>query len=103
MLWLLGSFRACKLEKGEGRSGSHERPFYCVNVNRTSLDHLLLGEGADIDEMSHGVSIAPHEQRSRPYFWRYPVFRHPCQAGLLLALFLGLRLGRRFLCAGDDV
>jgi hypothetical protein len=24
--------------------------FYCINVNRTSLDHLLLGAGADIDE-----------------------------------------------------
>jgi len=79
MLWLLGSFRACKLEKGEGRSGSHERPFYCVNVNRTSLDHLLLGEGADIDEMSHGVSIAPHEKRSRPYFGAIPSFGTPAK------------------------
>jgi hypothetical protein len=24
--------------------------FYCFNVNRTSLDHLLLGEHADVDK-----------------------------------------------------
>src|SRR6185295_4969022 len=35
-----------------------KRLLYCVKVNRTSLDHLLLGVGADIDEMSHGWSIA---------------------------------------------
>ena len=23
---------------------------YCVNVNRTSLDHLLLGKNADVDK-----------------------------------------------------
>src|SRR5215472_9551528 len=51
--------------KGERRSGSHKRLLYCVNVNRTSLDHLLLGVGADIDEMSHGPSIAPGLERRR--------------------------------------
>ena len=44
--------------KGERRSSSHKRLLYCVKVNRTSLDHLLLGVGADIDQMSHGWSIS---------------------------------------------
>jgi len=35
-----------------------KRLLYCVNVNRTSLDHLLLGEYADIDQVSHEPSIA---------------------------------------------
>ena len=30
---------------------------YCVNVNRTSLDHLLLGKSADVDQMSNSRSI----------------------------------------------
>lgn len=30
-----------------------------INVNRTSLDHLLLGESADIDELSNNLSITP--------------------------------------------
>ena len=34
-----------------------KRLLYCVNVSRTSLDHLLLGGNADIDEMSHDSSI----------------------------------------------
>jgi hypothetical protein len=37
-------------KKGERRSASHKRLLYCVNVNRTSLDHLLLGRNADIDK-----------------------------------------------------
>ena len=28
----------------------HKRLLYCVNVNRTSLDHLLLGRNADVDK-----------------------------------------------------
>ena len=44
--------------KGERRSGSHKRLLYCVNVNRTSLDHLLLGKNADVDQMSNNPSIA---------------------------------------------
>jgi hypothetical protein len=37
-------------EKGERRSVPHKRLLYCVNVNRTSLDHLLLGRNADVDK-----------------------------------------------------
>jgi len=37
-------------EKGERRLVKiHKRLLYCVNVNRTSLDHLLLGKRADVD------------------------------------------------------
>jgi hypothetical protein len=59
----------CLLSYGETRKGGrkrrealgvdHKRLLYCVNVNRTSLDHLLLGESADIDELSNGLSITP--------------------------------------------
>src|SRR5216684_6729882 len=48
-------------EAGERERGArcvHKRLLYCVNVNRTSLDHLLLGGNADVDKMSHGASIA---------------------------------------------
>ena len=51
-----------KQEAGERREAlgvDHKRLLYCVNVNRTSLDHLLLGESADIDQMSNDVSITP--------------------------------------------
>jgi hypothetical protein len=50
-------------EKGERRSVRkiHKRLLYCVNLNRTSLDHLLLGKCADVDRarrmeksLSHG-------------------------------------------------
>src|SRR5262245_22499239 len=51
--------------KGERRSGSHKRLLNCVNVNRTSLDHLLLGVVADIHEMSHGASIPPGKEMGR--------------------------------------
>ena len=36
-------------KKERGARQIYERLLYCVNVNRTSLDHLLLGERADID------------------------------------------------------
>jgi hypothetical protein len=36
--------------KGERRSVPHKRLLYCVKVNRTSLDHLLLGKNADVDK-----------------------------------------------------
>jgi len=36
-------------KKERGARQLHKRLLYCVNVNRTSLDHLLLGESADID------------------------------------------------------
>src|SRR5262249_28755186 len=45
--------------KEERRSGSHKRLLYCFNVNRTSLDHLLLGKRADIDKVSNAPSILP--------------------------------------------
>jgi hypothetical protein len=45
-------------KKGERRPDTHKRLLYCVNVNRTSLDHLLLGESADVDRMSSEVIIA---------------------------------------------
>jgi hypothetical protein len=44
--------------KERGARETHKRLLYCVNVNRTSLDHLLLGESADVDKMSSETSIA---------------------------------------------
>jgi len=46
-------------KRREALGVDHKRLLYCVNVNRTSLDHLLLGESADIDQMSNGPSITP--------------------------------------------
>jgi len=37
-------------EKERGARQPHKRLLYCVNVNRTSLDHLLLGKNADGDQ-----------------------------------------------------
>src|SRR5271157_1039158 len=36
-------------QKERGARQPHKRLLYCVNVNRTSLDHLLLGRNADVD------------------------------------------------------
>jgi len=36
--------------KQQRRSVTHKRLRYYFNVNRTSLDHLLLGRSADIDK-----------------------------------------------------
>ena len=36
--------------KRRGARAPHKRLLYCVNLNRTSLDHLLLGRNADVDE-----------------------------------------------------
>jgi len=36
--------------KKRGARQPHKRLQYCVNVNRTSPDHLLLGRNADIDK-----------------------------------------------------
>ena len=36
--------------KKRGARGDHKRLAYCFNVNRTSLDHLLLGKSADVDK-----------------------------------------------------
>src|SRR5258708_11461348 len=37
-------------EKGRGARQFHKRLLYCFNVNRTSLDHLLLGRCAHVDK-----------------------------------------------------
>jgi hypothetical protein len=37
-------------QKERGAWYLHKRLLYCVNVNRTSLDHLLLGRNADVDK-----------------------------------------------------
>ncbi len=37
-------------QKERGARQLHKRLLYCVNVNRTSLDHLLLGKYADVDK-----------------------------------------------------
>src|SRR5258708_31571528 len=42
---------------GERRSVISQAPLYCFNVNRTSLDHLLLGGNADGDRMSRNPRI----------------------------------------------
>jgi hypothetical protein len=36
--------------KERGARYLHKRLLYYVNVNRTSLDHLLLGRNADVDK-----------------------------------------------------
>ena len=63
---------------------SHKRLLYCVKVNYTSLDHLLLGENADIDKVSSKPSITRNGREVRtigrvcgnaisivPYHFRY--------------------------------
>jgi hypothetical protein len=37
-------------KKERGARQPHKRLRYYVNVNRTSLDHLLLGKNADVDK-----------------------------------------------------
>ena len=44
-------------KRREALGVDHKRLLNCVNVNRTSLDHLLLGESADIDKVSNAPSI----------------------------------------------
>ena len=48
--------------KKRGAWGDHKRLVYYFNVNRTSLDHLLLGAGADVDKLSSGHSIARYKR-----------------------------------------
>jgi hypothetical protein len=55
-------------ERREALGVDHKRLLYCVNVNCTSLDHLLLGESADIDQMSNETSITPEESGCRTNF-----------------------------------
>jgi hypothetical protein len=61
------TFREGEGKRREALGVDHKRLLYCVNVNRTSLDHLLLGESADIDELSNDSSITPGRKR-RIYF-----------------------------------
>jgi len=51
-------------KRREALGVDHKRLLYCVNVNRTSLDHLLLGESADIDKLSNELSITPEEKEA---------------------------------------
>ena len=61
-------------KKERGARQLHERLLYCVNVKRTSLDHLLLGKNADVDKNveSHDYSadcdfrLARQTTRIRP-------------------------------------
>ena len=62
----LANHREIRKWRGERREAlgvDHKRLLYCVNVNRTSLDHLLLGESADIDELSNETSITPDGEK----------------------------------------
>ena len=45
---ITGEFR--QAGQKERRSATHQRLPYYFNVNRTSLDHLLLGRNADVDK-----------------------------------------------------
>jgi len=60
--------RAIADKRREALGVDHERLLYCVNVNRTSLDHLLLGGSADIDKMSNGPSITRDYQQEAGCF-----------------------------------
>src|ERR1700720_2547101 len=45
--------KKCGHDRGTKKRGArqlHKRLFYRFNVNRTSLDHLLLGKNADVDK-----------------------------------------------------
>src|SRR6516164_8056617 len=52
-------------QKERGARLSHKRLLYCVKVNYTSLDHLLLGENADIDKVSSEPSITRNRREVR--------------------------------------
>src|SRR6201987_2382573 len=80
---ILRLWRATK--KGERRSGSHKRLLYCVNVNRTSLDHLLLDVVADIDKVSHAGRIAPLQKRKMGY-WAALRCRPACSQSLVVTV-----------------
>jgi hypothetical protein len=54
-------------EKRREALGKSRAPFYCVNVNRTSLDHLLLGENADVDKVSHAGSIRSKKRPNKRF------------------------------------
>jgi len=60
--------QAAKIKRGARQT--HKRLSYTFKINRTSLDHLLLGKCADIDKMSNAPSILrsffQSSQMSRP-------------------------------------
>jgi len=56
-------------QKERGARYPHKRLLYCVNVNSTSLDHLLLGRKADVDKiMSSELSITRDRRDVRTNF-----------------------------------
>src|SRR5262245_30381481 len=60
---------ASRGERGEGRSGRFtSAPSYCVNVNRTSLAHLLLGINTDTTKSVDTRIIRPSARKESPVF-----------------------------------
>jgi hypothetical protein len=66
----------------------HKRLFYCINVNRSSLDHLLLGVNADVDknvewsEYNAGLGIC-QEQRFLEFGPANSDYRSPRLSGII--------------------
>jgi len=56
------------VRKKEALGKIHKRLLDYIKVNRPSLDHLLLGMDADIDEMSHAPIIARVKKSSERCF-----------------------------------
>jgi hypothetical protein len=57
------------LTGGQNKRGArptHKRLSYTFKINRTSLDHLLLGKCADIDKVSNAPSILRSSPQSLP-------------------------------------
>jgi hypothetical protein len=60
-----GEFNNSRGRRGKKRGAwqNHKRlPYISINLYRTSLDHLLLGMDADIDELSTAPIIKPFFQ-----------------------------------------
>ena len=57
-------------EKERGARRNHKRLLDYFNVNRTSLDHLLLGGCADIDTLSNAASITLCREQNGTNFAR---------------------------------
>jgi hypothetical protein len=55
---MVGSIEAAGAKK-ERRSVIPNASSHRIKINRTSLDHLLLGESTDSDKRSHALSITP--------------------------------------------
>jgi hypothetical protein len=62
-------FREGGGKRREALGVDHKRLLYCVNVNRTSLDHLLLGESADIDKLSNDLEYNSRGEGSMTNFY----------------------------------